>query len=117
MDVNTTIVDALNRRGEYPVITVQDGAPPERVTITGVRAIDGRNTDQVAAELATATVAATAVGKAALPTVARAIAAGLRARPERSQPLDVILAENVRVAAQVVRQAIADEPAAGSEGG
>ncbi|MDH7568838.1 MAG: mannitol-1-phosphate 5-dehydrogenase, partial [Armatimonadota bacterium] len=59
-------------------------------------------------ELVTARVAGTAVGPAALPHVLPALAAGLVRRRERGVgPLDVILCENLRGAAAVVREGLA----------
>ena len=109
VDVNTTIVDALNDRGGYDVVVVDSDAPADRVAVSGVRAIDGRDAAAVAAELATSDLAATAVGKAALGPVSRALAAGLaeRRRVNPGRPLDVILAENVRDGAALVRAAVA----------
>ncbi len=109
VDVNTTIVDALNDRGGYDVVVVDSDAPARRVAVSGVRAIDGRDAAAVAKEIAGADMAATAVGKAALGPVSRALAAGLaeRRRVSAGRPLDVILAENVRDCAETVRAAVA----------
>ena len=103
VDINTTVVTEINRRGMYPVVTVASGTPPRSEAIRNVRALNGRDEEMVTRELVSATLAATAVGKRALPAVARSLAAGAIARDEAGNgPLDVILAENVRDCAALV---------------
>ena len=90
VDVAPAVVEGLNERRSYPLRL----AGPDRfgdVTIEPVRAVDGRDRDAVAAELARCEFACTAVGVPALPHVTPALAAGLRAR---ERPLNVILCEN-----------------------
>lgn len=105
VDINERVITEINRRGEYPVVTVTSGSPPRREVITNVRAVDGRDEASVSGELATAALAATAVGKGALPAVARSLAAGVAAREKAGAgALDVILAENVRECAALVAE-------------
>jgi mannitol-1-phosphate 5-dehydrogenase len=90
VDVALPIVEALNARRAYPLRL----AGPDRfetLTITPVRAIDGRDVEAVAAELASCAFACTAVGVPALPHVAPALVAGIQ---KRGKVLDVILCEN-----------------------
>jgi len=108
VDINEHLLSEINRRGAYTVVVVSEDRPAQKVPVRGVRAVDGRDTAAVVEELATTTVAATAVGKAALSAVARSVAAGMSERRRRgSGPLDVILAENVRDAAAIVRKEVA----------
>jgi mannitol-1-phosphate 5-dehydrogenase len=65
--------------------------------------------ERVAEELATAAIAGTAVGPAILPRLLPVIAAGLRLRRERgAKPLDIILCENLRSAATLVREGLTE---------
>jgi mannitol-1-phosphate 5-dehydrogenase len=99
VDVDQALVGALNHEGRYRV-EIRD-RKPETIWVDGVSAIDGRDTDAVAKELTTADIAATAVGPSALPNIYPAIAAGLLLRQEAgAAPLDIIICENLRNAAE-----------------
>jgi mannitol-1-phosphate 5-dehydrogenase len=90
VDVAADIVAGLSARREYPLRL----AGPDRfetLTIRPVRAVDGRDVATVAEELARCAFACTAVGVQALPYLAPALAAGMKAR---AATLDVILCEN-----------------------
>jgi len=90
VDVAADMVAGLDARREYPLRL----AGPDRfetLTIRPVRAVDGRDIAAVAAELARCAFACTAVGVQALPHLAPALAAGMKAR---GATLDVILCEN-----------------------
>jgi mannitol-1-phosphate 5-dehydrogenase len=90
VDVLPQMVTALNERREYPLRL----AGPDRfetLSISPVRAVDGRDVEAVAAELAACDFACTAVGVPALPHLVPALAAGVR---KRSRPLNVVLCEN-----------------------
>jgi mannitol-1-phosphate 5-dehydrogenase len=80
---------------------------PQTLLVEDVRAVDGRDTEAVARELADCNCAATAVGPDYLRFTYPALARALVLRAERGiGPLDVILAENLRAAAQVVREGV-----------
>lgn len=90
VDVSVEMIRALNERRSYPLRL----AGPDRfetLTISPVRALDGRDEEAVAAEVANCAFACTAVGVAALPYVAPALAAGIA---RRGRPLEVLLCEN-----------------------
>ncbi len=107
-EVNEAVLRALNERREYTV-EIRD-REPRAIVVRNVRAVDGRDTEAVARELADCDVAATAVGPGYLRHVYPAIARGLELRAEASgAPLDVILAENLREAAAVVREAVREQ--------
>ncbi len=107
VDVSQEIVNALNERGQYTV-EIKDRDPKE-IVVENVRGIDGRNTRAVAKELATCRVAATAVGPAALPYIYPNLAAGLvRRREAGNGPLDVIICENMRNAAEAMYEGVSD---------
>ncbi len=106
-DVDAGLVDALNRRGAYTLRLAGVVSTAEH-TIAPVRAIDARRADLVAAEIARAGIAATAVGARALPTLGPAIAAGLLQRRRRGDatPLNIILCENLHGAPELLREAV-----------
>src|SRR5579872_6370209 len=90
VDVVPDLVSGINQRRAYPLRL----AGPDRfetLTIAPVRAVNGRDVPAVAREIAACELACTAVGVAALPHVAPALAAGIR---ERGRSLDVVLCEN-----------------------
>ncbi|MFB3880734.1 MAG: mannitol-1-phosphate 5-dehydrogenase [Armatimonadota bacterium] len=105
VDVDRALVEALNREGRYR-IEVRD-RNPETIWVEGVSALDGRDVPAVARELATADIAATAVGPQALPFIYPAIASGLMLRLSAgAPPLDIIICENLRGAAGAVRRGL-----------
>jgi len=90
VDVSAEIVTLLNERRSYPLRL----AGPDRFdtrTVAPVRAVNGRDVQAVAEELARCEFACTAVGVPALPHLAPALAEGVR---RRSEPLNVVLCEN-----------------------
>lgn len=106
VEVDGALVEALNRERQY-VVEVRD-EPPERIVVENVRAVDAGQRAAVAEEVATADVAGTAVGPQALPSVYPLLAAGLvRRRELRGGPLDVIICENLRAAADFFRGGLA----------
>ncbi|MBN1460732.1 MAG: mannitol-1-phosphate 5-dehydrogenase, partial [Armatimonadetes bacterium] len=107
VDVNDEIVEALNREGRYR-IEIRD-RHPETILVEHVSAIHGKDRDRVAAALAEADIAATAVGPTALPHIYPAIAAGLVHRHQAgTSPLDLIICENLRSAAEAFRAGLAN---------
>jgi mannitol-1-phosphate 5-dehydrogenase len=106
VDVSETLVTELNTRRSYAIQIVGKGA--SEVPITRVRAVNGRETTLVAAEIARAAIVSTAVGAGALPAIAPALAAGLLARHQTSgEPVNILLCENLHDAAAVLREAVA----------
>jgi mannitol-1-phosphate 5-dehydrogenase len=104
-EVVEPVLRALNERREYTV-EIRD-REPETVIVRNVRAVDGRNIEAVARELSDCALAATAVGPDHLKHTYPAIARGLALREERGGgPLDIILAENLRDAAAIVREGV-----------
>jgi mannitol-1-phosphate 5-dehydrogenase len=105
IEVDPLLVEALNRAHRY-VVEIRD-EPPGRIIVENVRAVDGRDRAAVAEEVATADVAATAVGPHALDSVYPLLAAGLARRRElRGGPLDVLICENLRAAADAFREGL-----------
>ena len=95
VDVRDEIVELFNRNRAYPINFVSDEGSHE-ITITGIRAVNGRNIDTVADEIAGAGIIATAVGVSALPHIVKPIAQGLKQRwnSGNNTPIDIIICEN-----------------------
>jgi len=112
IDVDRTLVDALNERGGYDVVIKKQGAADRIIRVSGVSAIDGRDAVAVAHAVAGADCLACSVGKSALPRILPPIAAGLLERERETlsgpsvHPLDLILAENDREAPETVRSGL-----------
>lgn len=106
VDIDQEIINALNERRRYTV-EIKD-REPRTIVVENVRGVDGRDTEAVAEELATCRIAATAVGPAALPYIYPNLAAGLaRRRALGNGPLDVIICENMRNAAEAMYAGVA----------
>ncbi len=105
VDVVPQILEALNARREYTIRIVGQGA--EDVRITNVRAVDGRDTEAVAREIAECKIASTAVGAGALKHIAPNLAAGLLLRHRQcGSPLNILLCENLHDASGVIRSLV-----------
>jgi mannitol-1-phosphate 5-dehydrogenase len=109
VDVDEPLIEALNRRGSY-TLRLAGVQKSEDLTIGPVRAVDARKIEPVAAEVARASLMATAVGARALAAIARPIAAGLveRWQSGESAPQNIILAENLHDAPDVLRNHVSE---------
>ncbi|MDR2182021.1 MAG: mannitol-1-phosphate 5-dehydrogenase [Treponema sp.] len=107
-DVNPVIVRRLNESGFYTVVIKEENRPDEERRVGPVRAIDGRDTGALCAAIAGADLIAVSVGAAALPAVLPVIAAALaeRYRQTPRRPLDIIIAENIRGAAEIFKSGL-----------
>ncbi|HFI0451259.1 TPA: mannitol-1-phosphate 5-dehydrogenase [Streptococcus suis] len=96
VDVNETIIDALNQRHAYEIEIAEEGQ--RHIAVSGVRGINNRqNPEEVVAALATADLVTTAIGPNILPLIAGLVAEGIEARRQagNTQPLDVLACENM----------------------
>ncbi|MDR2663004.1 MAG: mannitol-1-phosphate 5-dehydrogenase [Treponema sp.] len=109
VDVDRRLVSLLNERRGYTVVIKREGKPGELRRVGPVRAVD--DPAAAAAELADAGMAATSVGKNALPKILPVIARGLaeRRRLYGDRPLDIIIAENDREAPGLFRSVLRNE--------
>lgn len=108
VDVDADLIQALNERGAYHLQTVfyED---IHDYQVGPVQAVNGRDLPAVAAAVAMAEVAATAVGAGALPHIAAGMAAGLAQRAATgAPPLNILLCENLKGAAKIMRGYVAD---------
>jgi len=99
IDVDKTIIDALNRERRY-LIQVKDEHPQD-IWVENVRGIDGRDTEAVINEITTADIMATAVGANALNYIYKTIAEGIK---RRERPLNIIICENLRHMSRIFRE-------------
>ena len=106
VDVMDELVAQLNAQGRYRVMIVD--TKDEEIWVERVRAVHGKQTQAVIETVAEADIAATSVGQNALPYLYQNIARGLQLRYQRYglRPLDIILAENLRNAASIVRAGV-----------
>ena len=107
VDVNETIINALNERGEYDITLAAEGDPI--VHIDRVRGINNKeNPEQVVEAIKTADLVTTAIGPNILPFIAPLIADGIAARFEANEtaPLDVIAAENMVGGSEKLRELV-----------
>ncbi len=104
IDINQTIVDGLNQKGSYRVII--KGEKEEEITVPNVQAISAMEKEKVIEAVSTAGILAVSVGKNVLEVIIPVIAAGLELRNAKNKgiPLDIILAENMRSAADFMRE-------------
>jgi mannitol-1-phosphate 5-dehydrogenase len=115
IDVDERLVSLLNEKKFYTVAIKREGREDELRKVGPVRAVNGGNTAAAASELVSADLAATSVGKNALPKILPIIAGGLRERRKRSAaaggvlPLDIIIAENARQAPELFRTTLSQE--------
>ena len=96
IDINRTVVDALNERRHYKVIIKSD--KEEILDIKNVRAVYAGDIENVIDEIATAGIAAVSTGLEGLDSIFPVLAKGLIKREsiKKKYPLDVIIAENMR---------------------
>jgi mannitol-1-phosphate 5-dehydrogenase len=104
VDADTALVDALNRRGEYPLRLVSD-TQTQTLPIGSFAALDARrDRDKITQAIVEADLISIAVGANVLPHIALALAAGLNARAVASYgPIDILICENQWHAADLVR--------------
>jgi mannitol-1-phosphate 5-dehydrogenase len=99
VDVDKNVIDALNREKRY-LIQVKD-EHPEDIWVENVRGVDGRDTEAVIREIASADVMATAVGANALNYIYKIVAEGIK---QRKSPLNIIICENLRHMSRIFKE-------------
>lgn len=109
IDIDEPLVAALGRQRSY-TLRLAGIEKVEDVTIRPVRAVSGLEAEQVADEVARASLLATAAGARALPAIGESIGAGLIRRWEsgRPDPLNIVICENLRDAAARLRRHVED---------
>ena len=96
IDVNTDVIERLNRDGQYNIYVTQ-GNEYQRVKVSPVRGIEGRDNESVAEAIADAHIMATAVGVNMLKSIAEPIAMGIKRRKLQgiNAYLNIIVCENM----------------------
>lgn len=104
VDVDPDIISLLNESSSYRVVI--KGEKEEEIIVTNVQAISALDRSSVIDAVSTAGIVAVSVGKNALEKVIPVIAMGLMKRygDNPDKPLDIILAENMRSAADFTRE-------------
>jgi mannitol-1-phosphate 5-dehydrogenase len=110
VDVDPVLLAALNQRGAYNIRLVTNDSSRE-VTVGPVQAWPASDRAAIAGLIAQAEIGATAVGAGALKHVAPALAAGLKQRADHKNltPLNLIICENLKNAAQLFREMVQAE--------
>jgi mannitol-1-phosphate 5-dehydrogenase len=103
IEIDCAIVRALNERRSYEVEIRDDRS--EKWSIGNVRAVDARDKEKTAEEVAGADCLGSAVGKNVLASIVPSIAKGLELRFLRmgQRPVDLIICENILEGAQFLR--------------
>jgi mannitol-1-phosphate 5-dehydrogenase len=95
IDIADALVDRLHSERKYPVRIVSD-AGFEDIEISGVDAVNGRDTEKAACLIAETDRMATAVGVNVLKFIAPVIAGGIRKRLAMGgKPLNILICENL----------------------
>lgn len=104
IDVYKPVIDELNHRHNYNVVIKGDAESV--INIQNVRGVFAYDVENVNHEIATARIAAISVGLNGLKSVIPLIVSGLGKRYETAgaSPLDIIIAENLRNAAEFLKQ-------------
>jgi len=103
VDIDTEVIDALNRRRTYKIEILGD--ENYFIDVSNVRAVDGRDAGAVAAEIADADIIGASVGGAVLKIIAPTIAAGLARRAEKhAGPISILICENLLEAGKVLKE-------------
>ncbi len=102
IDMVPALIDMLNETHSYSIQYV-DGDKSTQ-TVTGVRAVNGRDADAVAEEIANAEILATSVRAENLVRIAPLLAKGIRLRIQKSgRPLNILICENLMDASKFLR--------------
>jgi mannitol-1-phosphate 5-dehydrogenase len=109
VDVDQPLLDTINQHGQYTIRLVTN-EKTEEVTVGPARAVHANNADEVADVVSRADIGATAVGANVLKFVAPNLARGIQRRAEagNTNPLHLIICENLKGAAGIVRGMVKD---------
>ncbi len=110
VDVDQTLLDALNQQGRYTIRLVTNESSTD-VSVGPVRGLPAGERETVAGVIAEAEIGATAVGAGALKHVAPVVAAGIMRRAEQgvTTPFNLIICENLKHAAHLFRGMVENE--------
>jgi len=108
VDIDERLVGALADEEQYTLRLVSNEGQRD-LQIGPVTAVLASDTDEVANAILQASIVATAVGARALKHIAPTLAAGIARRHERGlqEPLNIIVCENLKGAASILREMVA----------
>ena len=110
VDVDRKLIDRLNERKAYPVVIRDSRHPDEEkaIQVNKVIALHADEGEKIISRIEEADMLATSVGKSGLSGLTGILDRGIRSRYNRypDRPIDIILAENVRNAGDVLRSAL-----------
>ena len=115
VDIDRKLIDKLNERGGYPVM-IRDSQHPDgerTIPVKNITALHADDKGKIITQIEEAEVLATSVGKNGLSGLTGILDRGIRSRYNRypGNPIDIILAENVRNAGDFLRSALLKEGA------
>ena len=115
VDVDKELVSRLNARQAYPV-TILDSQHPDKektIKVDNIRAFHAGEEEEIIAQIERAEILATSVGKNGLTGLTGILDRGIRSRYKKhpGRPVDIILAENVRNAGDILSTAFIKEGA------
>jgi len=110
VDVDRTLIGRLNDRKAFPVV-IRDSQHSDReriIEVNNIRAFHADEEEKIITRIKEADVLATSVGKSGLTGLADILNKGIQSRYNRypGNPIDIILAENVRDAGDFLRAAL-----------
>ncbi len=115
VDIDPCVVKAINESGAYRVV-FRDQDLSEEYIVKNISAIEVTSTKSVIEEISSADIISVAVGRKSLVKLAPLFARGIKNRYKKrpDAPVDIILAENIRNAAELlsteIRKRIPDIP-------
>jgi len=109
IDVYQPVIDELNIRHNYNLVIKSE--EESVINIQNVRGVFAGDSEKVLDEIATARIVAVSVGLKGLQSIMPLIANGIIKRFETAgaSPLDIIIAENLRNAAEFMNQALKEQ--------
>lgn len=104
VDIDPCLVKSINEKGCYRVIITGNEGEMEEYTVENISAIEISSTKKVIHAIQTADIISVSVGKKSLVTLARIFARGIKNRylERNNAPVDILLAENVKGAAELL---------------
>ncbi|MDA3940425.1 MAG: mannitol-1-phosphate 5-dehydrogenase [Spirochaetia bacterium] len=118
IDANCALVKELNLKKEYRILIKRNSKANEEILVKNISAIHSSETDKIVECLNESNLCATSVGQGALPKVIPLIAEGIKNRlKSHLDPLDIIIAENIRNGADYFRKLLQKNGLTGDEVG
>lgn len=107
VDINRSLIDLMNLQKQYRIV-IKNGVEDELLFIRNVRGICLDEGERLLSELIDTKIISLSVGQQGLGAVIPILARSLMARRERygDIPLDIIIAENIRNADTLIREAL-----------